>query len=130
MARRVAPSIGDCGRPALAYTLDRIAGATKTGSHGETARTRCHCRRRASPEGGWRRALAAAGGQFAVTLVCQEPHPPYQRPPLSKGVLLGTATLEDCLIWPAGDSAWKDVDLRLGVSATAIDREAKTVLPR
>ncbi len=72
-------------------------------------------------------ALAAAGGQFAVTLVCQEPHPPYQRPPLSKGVLLGTATLEDCLIWPADDSAWKDVDLRLGVSATAIDRKAKTV---
>lgn len=72
-------------------------------------------------------ALCAADGRFAVTLICQEPHPPYERPPLSKGVLLGTATLDDCLIWPKADPAWKSVELRIGVTATAIDREARTV---
>ena len=45
-------------------------------------------------------ALAGEPGRFAVTLVCREPHPPYERPPLSKGVLLGTIGLERCLQWP------------------------------
>lgn len=65
--------------------------------------------------------------QSAVTLVCQEPHPPYERPPLSKGVLLGTRPFESCLIWPAGDAAWERVNLRLDVSAVAIERETKTI---
>ncbi len=73
-------------------------------------------------------ALVNGDGGFAVTLVCQEPHPPYERPPLSKGILLDTATLDDCLIWPKKDKAWQAVDLRVGVSAHAIDRSAKTVL--
>src|SRR5260221_6238597 len=72
-------------------------------------------------------ALAAEPGRFAVTLVCREPHPPYERPPLSKGVLLGTMGLERCLIWPGGDAAWDAVDLRLGLSATGIDRAARRV---
>jgi 3-phenylpropionate/trans-cinnamate dioxygenase ferredoxin reductase subunit len=70
-------------------------------------------------------ALAGDPGRFAVTLVCREPHPPYERPPLSKGVLLGTIGLERCLQWPSGDAAWSAVDLRLGLSATAIDRPAR-----
>ncbi|MCB1488580.1 MAG: FAD-dependent oxidoreductase, partial [Bauldia sp.] len=73
-------------------------------------------------------ALVASARPFAVTLICQEPHPPYQRPPLSKGVLLGTAALDDCLIWPGDDRAWSDVDLRIGVSAASIDRTARRVL--
>jgi 3-phenylpropionate/trans-cinnamate dioxygenase ferredoxin reductase subunit len=72
-------------------------------------------------------ALANADAPFDVTMVCREPHPPYERPPLSKGVLLRTATLDDCLIWPKGDKAWAAVDLRLGVSAGSIERAAKTV---
>ena len=65
--------------------------------------------------------------RFAVTLVSAEPHPPYERPPLSKGVLLGTRGLESCLIWPAGDPAWKKIALRTGVAAEAIDRDTRTV---
>ncbi len=72
-------------------------------------------------------ALAHAGPPLSVTLICQEPHPPYERPPLSKGVLLGTRSFESCLIWPAEDEAWKKIDLRVGVSATRIDRQARTV---
>ena len=72
-------------------------------------------------------ALARAEPPLSVTLVCQEPHPPYERPPLSKGVLLGTRSFESCLIWPAGDEAWTKIDLRVGVSAVRIDRQARTV---
>ena len=72
-------------------------------------------------------ALGPDSERFRVTLVCREPHPPYERPPLSKGVLLGTTPFEKCLIWPAGDAAWSGIDLRVGVSAEAIDRRARTV---
>ena len=71
--------------------------------------------------------LGAAPRGFEVTLVCEEPHPPYERPPLTKGVLTGKTTREGCLIWRDEDDAWRNVELRLGVSAIAIDREAKSV---
>jgi 3-phenylpropionate/trans-cinnamate dioxygenase ferredoxin reductase subunit len=71
--------------------------------------------------------LGAYPNDFQVTLVCQEPHPPYERPPLTKGILTGKTTLEDCLIWRKQDDAWRNVDLRLGVSAVAINRDARSV---
>ena len=71
--------------------------------------------------------LAPDSDALAATLVCREPHPPYERPPLSKGVLLGTTPFEKCLIWGEDDPAWRNVDLRLGVSVEAIDRKAKSV---
>ena len=71
--------------------------------------------------------LAADRAELRVTLVCQEAHPPYERPPLTKGILTGKTTLEQCLIWPKEDDAWRDVELRLGVSASAIDRDKKAV---
>jgi 3-phenylpropionate/trans-cinnamate dioxygenase ferredoxin reductase subunit len=72
-------------------------------------------------------ALAPDRDRLRVTLVCREPHPPYERPPLSKGVLLGTTPFEKCHIWPDADSSWDEVDLRVGISAESIDREAKLV---
>ena len=71
--------------------------------------------------------LAADRAELRVTLVCQEAHPPYERPPLTKGILTGKTTLDQCLIWPKEDDAWRDVELRLGVSASAIDRDKKAV---
>jgi 3-phenylpropionate/trans-cinnamate dioxygenase ferredoxin reductase component len=71
--------------------------------------------------------LGANPRDFDVTLVCEEPHPPYERPPLTKGVLTGKTTREHCLIWREEDDAWRNVELRLGVSAIAIDREANRV---
>jgi len=72
-------------------------------------------------------ALAQPESALSITLVCQEPHPPYERPPLSKGVLLGTRSFESCLIWPPDDAAWARIDLRVGVAAARIDRLARTV---
>lgn len=59
--------------------------------------------------------LHAAGHRGEVVLVGAEPHPPYDRPPLSKAVLLGEldgSALEPD--WYAGAHA------RLGVAATAL----------
>jgi 3-phenylpropionate/trans-cinnamate dioxygenase ferredoxin reductase subunit len=61
-------------------------------------------------------ALRASGYDGALTLVAAESHLPYDRPPLSKEVLLGktiSTTLE-------ADWAELDVDLRLGCSATGM----------
>lgn len=71
--------------------------------------------------------LAADAGRWEITLVCGEPHPPYERPPLSKDVLLGTAGFEKCVMWPSSDQAWTGVERRIGISAETIEREAKAV---
>lgn len=62
-----------------------------------------------------------------ITIIGDEPVAPYQRPPLSKGYLLGEITLER--LYLRAPSFWKDnaIDLKLGAPATAIDRVRKTV---
>src|SRR5579871_3018408 len=60
-------------------------------------------------------------------IVCREKWWPYDRPPLSKGILLGKATPEDA---ESKDPSWyekNNVPVRRGVAATSIDRAAKTV---
>ncbi|EWT06961.1 pyridine nucleotide-disulfide oxidoreductase [Intrasporangium chromatireducens Q5-1] len=62
-----------------------------------------------------------------ITVIAAEQHLPYERPPLSKGVMLGKD--EEDVVFPH-DRAWYDeqhVDLRLGTTATAIDTAAHTV---
>ncbi|WP_280234539.1 NAD(P)/FAD-dependent oxidoreductase [Nocardia cyriacigeorgica] len=62
-----------------------------------------------------------------VTVLCDEEHLPYERPPLSKEHLAGKKPFDDFTV---EDKPWyRDhrVDLRLGTAATAIDRAAKTV---
>jgi 3-phenylpropionate/trans-cinnamate dioxygenase ferredoxin reductase subunit len=83
---------------------------------------------RGSAGGRLTQILGPCPHDFQVTLVCQEPHPPYERPPLTKGVLTGKTTREQCLIWREDDDASRNVELRLGVSADAINRDAKSVL--
>ncbi len=62
-----------------------------------------------------------------ITIIGDEPFVPYQRPPLSKAYLAGEQELERVYIRPEKFYADKDVTLKLGVTATAIDRAAKTV---
>jgi len=62
-----------------------------------------------------------------IVLLGEEPERPYERPPLSKGLLLGTADRETVFVHEAGWYAEHDVDLRTGVGVAAIDRAARQV---
>jgi 3-phenylpropionate/trans-cinnamate dioxygenase ferredoxin reductase subunit len=59
-----------------------------------------------------------------ITLIGEEPIPPYQRPPLSKAWLKGEADEDALTLKPASFYAEHGIDLRLGVRGEAIDRGA------
>lgn len=65
--------------------------------------------------------LRAEGFEGPVVLLGDEQERPYERPPLSKGYLLGTAEREKAYVHPAGWYAEHDVELRLGNAVTALD---------
>lgn len=71
--------------------------------------------------------LRADGFDGRVTLIGAEPHPPYQRPPLSKGYLLGDTELERLYLRPAAFYAEHGIDLRLGSPVAAIDTGRRAV---
>jgi 3-phenylpropionate/trans-cinnamate dioxygenase ferredoxin reductase subunit len=62
-----------------------------------------------------------------VVLIGDEPERPYERPPLSKGYLLGRDEKTSIYVHDEGWYAEHDVDLRLGVKVTAIDRPGRRV---
>lgn len=70
------------------------------------------------------RQLGFAG---AITVIGDEPIPPYERPPLSKAWLKGEATAESLALRPSEFYATANIELRLSTKVTAIDRAAKTV---
>lgn len=72
------------------------------------------------------RALRAQGYDGRIVLVGAEPHHPYDRPPLSKEFLLGTAARDDLALCTADDEAL-DLDWRLGKPAVRLDPGARTV---
>lgn len=75
---------------------------------------------------GLRAAQAARAGGFdgELTVVGDEPHAPYTRPPLSKALLAGEQEPADCALPGASvEASW-----RLGAAATALDRERRRVL--
>ncbi|MEA2254842.1 MAG: hypothetical protein QOG35_887 [Solirubrobacteraceae bacterium] len=71
-------------------------------------------------------ALRREGYVGPLSLIGAESHAPYDRPPLSKQLLSGAWT-QDRLFFRDGDLAALDLDLRLGVSATALDLHAREV---
>ena len=64
----------------------------------------------------------------AVTLLTLEPCEPYEKPPLSKAVLLGNVLPGDALIAGPGGVAGHDVVLETLAQCTAIDRADRTVV--
>lgn len=72
----------------------------------------------AGQAGGWVAATLKEGGLDEVELIGEELHPPYERPPLSKEVLLGDKPPESTHLWPRG----LGVRQRMGVRVEAIDR--------
>ncbi|MFD5633061.1 NAD(P)/FAD-dependent oxidoreductase [Streptomyces sp. NPDC058122] len=77
--------------------------------------------------GGLRAAeqLRAAGWTGAVTVVGDEPHMPYNRPPLSKEVLAGKASFESLAFTPKAAAA--DVAWRLGTRIAAARLDERVV---
>ena len=59
-----------------------------------------------------------------IVLLGDEPHPPYDRPPLSKKVLVGDAEPESTWYLSPDELAGLDIDFRPGVKAVSIDRSA------
>jgi NADPH-dependent 2,4-dienoyl-CoA reductase/sulfur reductase-like enzyme len=62
-----------------------------------------------------------------IDLVGDEAHPPYQRPPLSKGFLQGKVALADLYIKPPATYERLNIELRTGARVDAIDRGAREV---
>ncbi len=73
-------------------------------------------------------AMRDAGYDGGLVVLGEEPHRPYERPPLSKDLLLGTSRADDALVHPAGWYDEHDVDLRLGVRAVGLDRGSGEVV--
>jgi 3-phenylpropionate/trans-cinnamate dioxygenase ferredoxin reductase subunit len=72
-------------------------------------------------------ALREEGFDGPVVMIGEESERPYERPPLSKDYLLGKADRETIYVHPQEWYAEHDVDLRLGVEVTSIDRAAHEV---
>jgi NADPH-dependent 2,4-dienoyl-CoA reductase/sulfur reductase-like enzyme len=63
-----------------------------------------------------------------IVLLGTETELPYERPPLSKGYLLGNEPLDSVYVHPLDWYPDHDVDLRLGVTVTGIDRASSAVV--
>ncbi len=72
-------------------------------------------------------AYRKAGGDALITLVSSDEQPPYNRPPLSKGVLRGEMEPLGALIHSAAEYDDLVVELRLGTAVESVDVEAHTV---
>ena len=80
------------------------------------------------PAGAWAAISAKKQDPAAdVALLTDEHHEPYEKPPLSKGVLMGKAKFDDALIAGPKGLAGHNVVLEKRAVCTAIDRKGKTV---
>jgi NADPH-dependent 2,4-dienoyl-CoA reductase/sulfur reductase-like enzyme len=71
--------------------------------------------------------LRTAGYAGTITVIGAEPHPPYDRPPLSKALLKGDWEPDRIQLRKPADLASLQLDLRLGVTATALDVSNRAV---
>ncbi|MDX6652661.1 MAG: 3-phenylpropionate/trans-cinnamate dioxygenase ferredoxin reductase component [Solirubrobacterales bacterium] len=65
--------------------------------------------------------LRAQGADGEILLVGREPHPPYERPPLSKDFLRGESTAEDAYVHPPEWYAENGVELLSGTNVMSFD---------
>ena len=71
--------------------------------------------------------LRAEGFDGRIVLVGEEAEIPYERPPLSKGYLLGSAKREEAQVHPADWYGQQRVELRTGIRVEALDVAGHTV---
>jgi len=69
--------------------------------------------------------LRRRGYEGPVRMVCAEPEPPYDRPPLSKEMLAGETAAEDLAYRPAWWYEEKRIELLLGMRAEGLDPGAR-----
>ncbi|GAB3243917.1 NAD(P)/FAD-dependent oxidoreductase [Nocardioides dilutus] len=72
--------------------------------------------------------LRSQGHDGEIVLVGAEQHPPYERPPLSKGLLLGEAEPDSALVYPHEWYAEHDVELLTGSAVTELDLDTGHVV--
>jgi 3-phenylpropionate/trans-cinnamate dioxygenase ferredoxin reductase subunit len=71
--------------------------------------------------------LRSNGFRGEIVLYGDEPHLPYQRPPLSKKYLLGEIGLNRLELKPASFYAQNQISVRLDTPVESIDRESRTL---
>lgn len=67
------------------------------------------------------------GFEEPITILGDERHLPYQRPPLSKGLLTGKTTIDQLQLRGPDFFTQNRIDLQLGQRAAAVDAGARTV---
>ena len=74
------------------------------------------------------RAARAQGFTGRLVIIGDEPHRPYDRPPLSKDFLLGAITAEDLFLESDADEL--QAEWLLGAGAASLDASSRTILLR
>lgn len=83
----------------------------------------------AGQAGGWvALTLNRIAPEQPVVLIGAEAHPPYERPPLSKDILLGKSTPETAYLKPLDFYQEAGIDLRLGTEVESVDASGKAVV--
>jgi 3-phenylpropionate/trans-cinnamate dioxygenase ferredoxin reductase subunit len=72
--------------------------------------------------------LREEGFDGDVVLIGEEPHPPYERPPLSKEYLRGEQPFEKGLVRPEGWYEKQGIETRFGVRAERVDPGGRVVI--
>ena len=72
--------------------------------------------------------LRNSGFKGQITLIGEEPVPPYQRPPLSKAYLLGDMALERMFLRPETFYSENNIELRMSARVDAINASEQTIL--
>ena len=62
-----------------------------------------------------------------IVMIGSEAHMPYERPPLSKDLLIGATTVSDAYVFETGQADKLQVDTKLGIGVVSIDASAKKV---
>ena len=72
--------------------------------------------------------LRNSGFEGQITLIGEEPVPPYQRPPLSKAYLLGDMALERMFLRPETFYSENNIELRMSTRVDAINASEQNIL--
>src|SRR6202158_4923962 len=71
--------------------------------------------------------LREEGFDGEIVLIGAEPHPPYERPPLSKEYLQGVKPFEDALLKPPDFYEGHNIQRRLGLRVVRVDPSERTI---